>query len=139
MYYIDKSNIHGNGVFALKNIKSGEEICAPKYIIIPKKFIESIDLINNNYSNSEIIFSKMNDSLGLNSYINKINFEYDNEKKYCYIIFLDNISLCNTHADKNKINIGIKTDKQNNILKFIIYAIKDINKDEELLLQYKLD
>ena len=109
MYYISDSKIHGKGSFAAKFIEKDTIVASEPYIIINNPLIFSNDPISKYWWSGA--------KFGI--YFNKL---------------LVNGLGCYCNNSETNINLKVKCNNKTNLFDFI--AIKDINKDEELLIYY---
>tara|TARA_R110000868_G_C10864459_1_gene761776 strand:+ start:166 stop:798 length:633 start_codon:yes stop_codon:yes gene_type:complete len=154
---IKKSNIHGYGVFATKNIKKNEIITFyPADIIIKKDKIGSKIYTSERYSEkkeeNKTLTNWKNDGSPLNNpYLLNINKEYsiigdsDFKDNLNYVGHLINDGAKHNRTEKSKqiymkiafLKMNCCYEKSNTCV--YIEAIKDIKKNEELFMAYGID
>ena len=143
---ISNINNAGYGVFTTKKYNKGEYIC---FYDAYEGNIKSIDdfiySIKNPFTNKNYIGSKkIKNKDGIGQYINDgYNFEliddYRNDKNGCFNILNEKIKLAIQNYNScsiEKSNCGFSKDNKNI---FKIYAIKNINENEELYLHYGIN
>lgn len=131
--YIKKSNIHGYGVFAKKKIKKDSLIDSPRCIFVPKIFLNKIFLyiahkLINKYEKKFIDKYKV---LSFCRYIFEYRIPSDSIKTTVHIIPITLLLFSNSSKD---CNVDLKYDLISK--EFFFQANKDINQDDEILLDY---
>lgn len=106
--YLNKSNIHGIGLFSGYDIKAGTIVYIPN---------NNLDLILNE-DNFKKLSKDEKDTIK--------HFGYKSKNNKWHLAF-DNMRFCNHSKTKNNISTGDRGH---------LYASQDINKDEELLQNY---
>ncbi len=125
---VRKSNIHGNGVFATKDIKKGEIICFYDGVIITKEEYQETKSLNIVDTGTIIVkgYEKEYNPIGVGQFINdyaKIDLTGDRENMLNQI--------CD-YYDNDKTNVSFNTVEG----KILIVSKEDIKKDEEILCLY---
>lgn len=110
--YLEKSKIHGFGLFAKEKIKAGSLVYKPSPGLDIKIKIKDFKKLDK-YSKEQIK-----------------HYGFLTKDKKFYLLAFDNIRFCNHSISKN--NIGI-SNKNN----YGIYAKRNINKGEELLQDFR--
>jgi len=137
LFYINKSSIHGYGMFAKNDIQEGAILDCPRYIIIPNFLIQNkkINCFLNKILSPKYQkeFSYKNNILYYNVYVFKTKFYMENKKmKEIYFIPITQLVFCNSSTIPN-----IETRYNPNYQTIYFKTIKSISKDEEILLEYR--
>ena len=135
LFFVEKSKIHGNGLFAKKFIKKDKNLLDIKFFLLPKEMVERH--INNTMYHSEIEkeFIKYYGVLTFDNYLNKIHFKCLNEYSHTvYMILLGDASFINNSF--NDENQNIKTSYCSESKKIYIQSTRDIEIGEEILMNY---
>lgn len=135
LFFVKKSELHGNGLFAKKFIKKDTNILDLKFSLLPKEYVERYINDTTLYSEIEKEFIKHYNILTFDNYLNKIHFKclngYDH---YIYLIFLGDATFINNSLnDKNQ---NIKMIYCSESEKIYIYSTKDIEIGQEILMNY---
>ena len=112
--YIDKSNIHGNGVFAGENIKKGQVVWKFNKVLDKKISVKTFNSLEENIK-----------------YFVEKNGYLDSKNKF-YFISGDN-DIYSNHSENPNL---IESDNINNNLTKDLIAVRDINIGEELTQNY---
>jgi hypothetical protein len=136
-FYINKSSIHGYGIFAKNDIEKDIILDCPRYIMIPNFLIKNKTI---NYFLNNILspkyqkkFSCENNILYYNVYVFRAKFYIENKKmKEIYFIPITQLVFCNSSRVPN-----IEARYNHNYQTVYFKTIKSISKDEEILLEYR--
>lgn len=136
-FYINKSSIHGYGMFAKNDIQEGTILDCPRFIMIPNLLMKSekINSFLNNILSPKYQkkFSYQENILYYNAYVFKTKFYMENKKmKEIYFIPITQLVFCNSSSTPN-----IETRYNPNYQTVYFKTIKPISKDEEILLEYR--
>ena len=135
LFFVKKSKLHGNGLFAKKFIKKDTNLLDLKFTVLPKDYAENY--IDNNllYSEIEQQFIKYYNVLAFDNYLNKIHFKCANgEDHYIYMMLLGDASFINNSFTDDNQNVKIIYNSE--YQKMYMYSVKDIQIGEEILVNY---
>jgi SET domain-containing protein len=130
--FIKKSQIHGYGVFTKSKILKDTKIISCRYAVVPSNVFKNNGL---EYNKNEIDFMMYKRILSMKEYICVLPIYND-----IYVILLGVPSFINNSMSHEKSNtIGVLSENYEINLDFDIYATKDIEANEELLIFYNID
>jgi hypothetical protein len=135
LFFIKKSKLHGNGLFAKKFIKKDTYLLDLKFTVLPKdcavKYIEN----NSLYSEIEKQFIKYYNVLTFDNYLNKIHFICaDGYSHYIYMMLLGDASFINNSFSDDNQNVKITYHPKEE--KMYMSSVKDIQVGEEIITNY---
>lgn len=135
LFFVKKSKIHGNGLFAKKFIKKDKNILDLKYILFPKEAIEKYKNATIDYSEIEKEFIKYYELLTFDNYLNKLHFKCLNGHSHIiYAILLGDTSFINNSFNDENQNIKILYSSESK--RIHIRTTRDIEIGEEILMNY---
>jgi len=135
LFFVKKSKLHGNGLFAKKFIKKDTNLLDLKFTVLPKDYAEKCIENNLSYSEIEEQFIKYYKVLTFDNYLNKIHFKCaDGYSHYIYMMLLGDASFINNSFSDDAQNVKIIYNSEDE--KIYMSSVKDIQAGEEILVNY---
>jgi len=135
LFFVKKSKLHGNGLFAKKFIKKDTNILDLKFSLLPKDYVEKYLNDTTLYSPIEKEFIKYYNIMTFDNYLNKIHFKCLNGySHYIYMMLLGDASFINNSFKDDAQNIKITYSSEDK--KIYMSSVKDIPAGEEILVNY---